>query len=85
MIKEFRYEQELIFKQTTKVKICIDKCICFDTTFQEMKDLMIEKNLKTLEELQLHKPVSLNCKLCLPYILEMIQTGKTEFNEILQN
>ena len=65
------------------MKIHIDKCICFDTTFKEMKKLMQENNITTIEELRIIKPVSLNCKLCLPYIMEMIKTGKTEFNEII--
>lgn len=65
------------------MKINIDRCICFNTTFKEMKNIMLENNIKTLEELKKIKPVSLNCKICLPYIMKMIETGKTEFSEIL--
>lgn len=57
----------------------VDKCICFDTTFAEMKKIMEENNLKTLEELKQVKRVADNCMLCVPYIFKMIETGETEF------
>lgn len=65
------------------MKVHIDRCICYNTTFEEMKSIMCENNIKTIDELRNIKPVSLNCKICLPYILKMIETGETEFNEIL--
>ncbi|MBV6479218.1 MAG: hypothetical protein HGGPFJEG_01989 [Ignavibacteria bacterium] len=65
------------------MKVKINKCICYDTTFKEMISIMIKNNLKSIDELRNIKPVSLNCKLCLPYINKMIETGKTEFNETL--
>ena len=61
----------------------IVKCVCFDTTFQEMKSIMKEKDLKTIDELRKVKEVGNNCRLCVPYIEEMIKTGKTEFHEII--
>ena len=62
----------------------ITKCICFDTTFKEMQDIMLKNKINSIEELKKIKTISENCKLCLPYIKEMIRTGKTEFEEILK-
>lgn len=45
-----------------------------------MKEIMERHNLKTLKELQQYKTVGLNCKLCVPYIEKMIETGRTEFS-----
>lgn len=60
----------------------VTKCVCFDITFAEMKSVMKEKNISTIEELKEIKTFAENCKLCIPYIDEMIKTGKTEFKII---
>lgn len=57
----------------------ITKCICYDTSFEEMKEIMKVNDFKTIEQLQQYKMVAGNCKLCLPYIKKMIETGKTIF------
>lgn len=69
-------------KKETEFKVT--KCICYDTTFQEMKNLMKKNNAKTLKELQEIKTVAANCQLCLPYIKKMIDTGEVEFDLIIQ-
>ena len=61
----------------------IDRCICFDVKFSEVKKIMEENDLKTIEEIQKLIDVSKNCKLCRPYIEKMIETGETEFNYII--
>jgi len=66
------------------MKFEVTKCICYDTTFEEMKAIMIKYNLRTVDELIKIKPVALNCKLCLPYINKMIATGDTVF-EVITN
>lgn len=48
-----------------------------------MKEIMKEKNINSIEELKEIKLVAANCKLCLPYIKRMIETGQTEFDIIL--
>ena len=68
---------------TVNQKIKITKCICYNTTFEEMKKIMNEKNLKTIGELREHKPVGMNCGLCLPYISRMIETGEVEFDSLI--
>ena len=63
-------------------KFNVLKCICFDTTFKEMKEIMKKNNINSIEELRQIKQISANCKLCLPYIEKMIKTGQTEFEVI---
>lgn len=69
--------------QTNETKYLINKCVCFDTTFKEMKSIMKKYDLKNLNELRKVKEVGTNCKLCVPYIEKMISTGQTEFHEII--
>ncbi len=66
------------------MKFEVTKCVCYDTTFEEMKEIMEKNNIGTIDELRKIKPVALNCKLCLPYIIKMIETGKTKF-EVITN
>lgn len=70
-------------QNTMERKYNILKCICYDTTFEQMKKIMKEKNINSIEELKEIKLVASNCKLCLPYIKKMIETGQTEFDIIL--
>jgi len=63
-------------------KFNVLKCICFDTTFAEMKEIMKKNNINNIEELRHIKQIAANCKLCLPYIEKMIETGQTEFEVI---
>lgn len=60
-------------------KYPVKKCVCFNVTFYEMKMLMKEKGITTLSELKEVKQLAENCKFCVPYIEQMISTGKTEF------
>lgn len=62
----------------------VTKCICFDTTFEEMKEIMVANNIRTIDELRKIKTVASNCRLCVPYIERMIETGETSFEIILK-
>jgi len=53
----------------------IKKCVCFDTTFAQLK----EAGIKSVEEAAERFGCSTNCGLCKPYIEKMIETGETEF------
>ncbi|MEO6693795.1 MAG: hypothetical protein ABIY50_04365 [Ignavibacteria bacterium] len=64
------------------MKIEVTKCICYNTTFEEMKSIMQKNKLNTVDELRNIKPVALDCRLCLPYIIKMINTGETKFDLI---
>ena len=44
-----------------------------------MQQVMIHNKLTTFEELKQHIFFGENCKLCVPYVRQMIKTGKTEF------
>ena len=62
----------------------IDKCICFNVKFSEVKKIMEDNNFTTIEEVQSVIDVSKNCLLCRPYIERMMQTGETEFDYIIE-
>lgn len=63
--------------------IRINRCVCFDCTFSEIRALSEETGEKTIEELQRHLEFGMNCRLCHPYIRRMLRTGETTFNQIL--
>ena len=57
----------------------VDRCVCYNRLFSDMQQFMIHNKLKTFEELKQHITFGENCKLCVPYVKLMIETGKTEF------
>ncbi|MBX7045273.1 MAG: (2Fe-2S)-binding protein [Ignavibacteria bacterium] len=61
----------------------INRCVCSNIKFSEVKKIMTENNLSTLEQVREFIEVSQNCQLCAPYINKMIETGETEFNYII--
>jgi bacterioferritin-associated ferredoxin len=58
----------------------IDRCVCYDRTFAELKRIATREGAKTVEELQHHVEFGLNCRLCHRYVREMLTAGKTEFD-----
>lgn len=62
----------------------IDRCICYNVKFADVKKIMDDNGFNTLEEVQSVIDVSKNCKLCRPYLEKMLQTGETEFNYIIK-
>ncbi|MBC8044081.1 MAG: (2Fe-2S)-binding protein [Rhizobacter sp.] len=57
----------------------VDRCICFNRTFAELRSVMREKEVKTVQELKAAVKFGENCKRCMPYIERMIKTGETHF------
>jgi len=53
----------------------VRKCVCFDTTFAELK----EAEIRSVEEAGERFGCGTNCGLCRPYIAKMLATGETEF------
>lgn len=51
------------------------RCVCFDTTFEQLKAL----GMRSLEEVQRETQCGTKCGLCVPYILRMLETGETAF------
>jgi hypothetical protein len=57
----------------------ITRCVCFNKTFKELKIIYEQNNCQNLSDLKKYATFSEKCKLCLPYINKMIETGLTEF------
>ncbi len=57
----------------------VDRCICHQISFSEIKRISEERGLQSVEELRVEKVCSTNCKLCEPYIRKMLETGETSF------
>ena len=62
----------------------IIKCICHGTRFTELKRIAEKTGARTITELQRHAPFATNCKRCVPYVNEMLRSGRTEFFELLE-
>ncbi len=62
----------------------INRCVCFNVKFADVKKVMDENGFTTLDEVQSIIDVSKNCKLCRPYLEKMLETGETEFNYIIE-
>jgi len=60
--------------------MAVDRCICHKITFSDIKKIADNNNFSTIEELQRAKISSTNCKLCEPYVKEMLKSGKTSFS-----
>jgi len=58
----------------------VNRCICSNISFEEVKKLAAEKNFNSVEELQLNRVCCRHCELCRPYVEEMLRTGETSFN-----
>lgn len=57
----------------------VDRCVCYDKTFAEMKSVIDEQGLSSFDELKNHITFAENCRLCVPYVELVIKTGKTVF------
>ncbi|MEX0944788.1 MAG: (2Fe-2S)-binding protein [Balneolaceae bacterium] len=57
----------------------VDRCICHNITFKEIKKIAEEQGLTSLEEIQIEKIASSKCKMCEPYVKEVLKSGKTSF------
>lgn len=61
----------------------IDRCICYNRTFAELKDIADRHDLHELGELQQRVEFGKNCCLCHPYVREMLRSGQVVFTKIL--
>ncbi len=57
----------------------VNRCICHNRMFAEIKRYSQEHNITSVDELQEIDFCSTNCGLCIPYIKAMLETGETEF------
>jgi len=60
----------------------VDRCICYDKTFADMKKIIDKHGVKSIYELRKHILFGENCMLCVPYVEQVIKTGKTKFEVI---
>jgi bacterioferritin-associated ferredoxin len=60
----------------------IDRCVCMDCSFEELKQLAAAKKLD-LRGLSRATGCGMGCGLCKPYIKVMLASGKTVFTEML--
>ncbi len=63
----------------------IDRCICFDQPFAQLKKVAHATGAATLPDLQAHVRFGLKCRLCHPYVQRMLATGETCFHEVLSS
>lgn len=57
----------------------VTKCICHRRTFEEIKEYANDHSIYSVEELQSDKFCSCSCKMCVPYVEQVLKTGETEF------
>ncbi|HOJ03885.1 MAG TPA: (2Fe-2S)-binding protein [Bacteroidota bacterium] len=57
----------------------VDRCICFDRTFAELKTAAEQAGVWDVEALQRVVPFGLRCGLCKPYVERMLCTGRVVF------
>jgi bacterioferritin-associated ferredoxin len=57
----------------------VEKCICLRISFEVIRRIALEGNYGTVEELQENGVCSTSCKLCKPYVEQMLKTGETSF------
>jgi NAD(P)H-nitrite reductase large subunit len=60
----------------------VDRCVCFDKTFAEMKKVIDKYGITTFDELKKYFIFAENCRTCVPYIELVLKSGKTEFDVI---
>jgi bacterioferritin-associated ferredoxin len=60
----------------------VNRCVCFNKRFSELKEIARRHDARTLEELQQHVTFGENCRRCHPYVRLMLATGRTVFEVI---
>ena len=55
------------------------RCVCYNIEFTTLKEIVDRKKVTTINELREEKEFGLSCGFCIPYVEEMMKTGKTEF------
>ena len=61
----------------------IDRCVCYDVTFEKLRITAEACGADTVEALQQHVRFGLNCGMCRPYVRRMLRTGEVVFSEII--
>lgn len=61
------------------MKYEVTKCVCNNISFEEMKTIAVRNQIQSMEGLVSVLEVATNCRLCVPFIMKMLETGKTKF------
>lgn len=61
----------------------IDRCVCYNVTFEKLRITAEACSADTAETLQQHVRFGLNCGMCRPYVRRMLRTGEVVFSEII--
>jgi NAD(P)H-nitrite reductase large subunit len=67
------------------MKICVDRCVCFDRPFVELLQIARATGVTTMEALQEETDFGLACRICNPYVRRMLRTGQTTFDVLLSD
>ena len=62
----------------------ITRCVCYNRKFAELKKIAKKNNIDNFDDLKKIVDFGNNCERCHPYIKEMLKTGKTEFDVIIE-
>ncbi|GMV24574.1 MAG: hypothetical protein AMXMBFR58_06050 [Phycisphaerae bacterium] len=54
----------------------VDRCACLGVTFESLREMAVQQSLNA-EELCRKTGCGAACGMCVPYIEEMLETGKT--------
>ena len=61
----------------------IDRCYCFQQTFEALRVAAEAHDVHSIEALQQHVTFGERCALCHPYVRRMLRTGETAFGAII--
>lgn len=57
----------------------VNRCICHERSFEEIKEYANEQGYTSVEDLQIDDFCSNGCRICLPYVEMVLETGETAF------
>jgi len=63
-------------------ELCIDRCICHDRTFAELRAAAVADDLD-MDGITKRFGCGSCCGICRPYIEHMLATGQTVFHQII--
>lgn len=72
-------------ERAARASVCIDRCVCFRRTFVELLAVADASGARSLEQLQEETEFGLSCRLCNPYVRQMLRTRQTVFHTLLQD
>lgn len=61
----------------------IDRCVCYNITFEQLKTIQQNTGATSIQDLQQHLYFGGKCEMCHRYVSKMLRTGQTVFHELL--